>query len=258
MQAVILCGGLGTRLREETEFRPKPLVEVGGRPILWHIMKLYAHCGFRDFVLCLGYRGNMIKEYFLNYEAMNNDFTICLGRQHRVIYHDEHKEQDFHVTLAETGLETMTGGRVKQVEKYIEGDTFLVTYGDGVADVDIRAVVEFHKSHGRVATVTTVRPISRFGVLDVGEHGRVENFVEKPELDGWASAGFFVFDRRFFDYLGGVDCILERGPLERLAREGQLVAYRHEGFFYTMDTYREYEYLNQLWSSGKAPWKVWG
>ncbi|MDT7778387.1 MAG: glucose-phosphate cytidylyltransferase [Acidobacteriota bacterium] len=257
MQAVILCGGLGTRLREETEFRPKPLVEVGGRPILWHIMKLYAHHGFRDFVLCLGYRGNMIKEYFLNYEAMNNDFTICLGRQHRVTYHDEHTEQDFHVTLAETGLETMTGGRVKQVEKYIDGDTFLVTYGDGVADVDIRALVEFHHAHGRVATVTTVRPTSRFGVLDVGEDGRVQRFVEKPQLDGWASAGFFVFDRRIFDYLGGGDCILEREPLERLAREGQLVAYRHDGYFFAMDTYREHEHLNQLWSSGEAPWKVW-
>ncbi|MDT5156636.1 MAG: glucose-phosphate cytidylyltransferase [Acidobacteriota bacterium] len=257
MQAVILCGGLGTRLREETEFRPKPLVEVGGRPILWHIMKLYAHHGFRDFVLCLGYRGNMIKEYFLNYEAMNNDFTICLGRQHRVTYHDEHTEQDFHVTLAETGLETMTGGRVKQVEKYISGDTFLVTYGDGVADVDIRALVEFHHAHGRVATVTTVRPTSRFGVLDVGEDGRVQRFVEKPQLDGWASAGFFVFDRRIFDYLGGGDCILEREPLERLAREGQLVAYRHDGYFFAMDTYREHEHLNQLWSSGEAPWKVW-
>ncbi|MDT5060834.1 MAG: glucose-phosphate cytidylyltransferase [Acidobacteriota bacterium] len=257
MQVVILCGGLGTRLREETEFRPKPLVEVGGRPILWHIMKLYAHHGFRDFVLCLGYRGNMIKEYFLNYEAMNNDFTICLGRQNQVTYHDEHKEQDFHVTLAETGVETMTGGRVKQVEKYVDGDTFLVTYGDGVADVDIRAVVEFHRAHGRLATVTTVRPISRFGILEVGGDSRVTSFVEKPQLDGWASAGFFVFDRRVFDYLESDDCVLERAPLERLAREGQLMAYHHDGFFFAMDTYREYEYLNQLWSGGEAPWKVW-
>ena len=257
MQSIILCGGLGTRLREETEFRPKPLVEVGGRPILWHIMKLYAHHGFRDFVICLGYRGNMIKEYFLNYEAMNNDFTICLGRQNRIAYHDEHKEQDFHVTLADTGLETLTGGRVKQVKKYIEGDTFMVTYGDGVADVDIRAVVDFHHQHKRVATVTTVRPISRFGVLDVGENGEVTSFSEKPQLDGWVSAGFFVFDRRFFNYLEDGDCFFERAPLERLSNEGQLMAYRHEGFFFAMDTYREYEYLNQLWSGGDAPWKVW-
>jgi len=257
MQVVILCGGLGTRLREETEFRPKPLVEVGGRPILWHIMKLYAHHGFRDFVLCLGYRGQMIKEYFLNYEAMNNDFTICLGRQNRITYHDEHKEQDFHVTLADTGLETLTGGRVKQVEKYVEGDTFMVTYGDGVADVDLRAVVEFHRAHGRLATVTTVRPVSRFGVLEVGEGGEVTNFAEKPQLDGWVSAGFFIFDRKFFDYLEGDDCFFERAPLERLAGEGQLMAYRHDGFFFAMDTYREYEHLNQLWSGGDAPWKVW-
>lgn len=257
MKVVILCGGLGTRLREETEFRPKPLVEVGGRPILWHIMKLYAHHGFRDFVLCLGYRGQMIKEYFLNYEAMNNDFTICLGRQNHVTYHDEHKEQDFHVTLADTGLETMTGGRLKLIEKYVEGDTFMVTYGDGVADVDIRAVVRFHRAHGKLATVTTVRPISRFGVLEVGEVGEVTSFAEKPQLDGWVSAGFFVFDRKFFDYLEGGDCFFERAPLERLAGEGQLMAYRHEGFFFAMDTYREYEYLNQLWSGGDAPWKVW-
>jgi glucose-1-phosphate cytidylyltransferase len=257
MQAVILCGGLGTRLREETEFRPKPLVEVGGRPILWHIMKLYAHHGFRDFVLCLGYRGNMIKEYFLNYEAMNNDFTICLGRQHGINYHDEHKEQDFYVTLADTGLDTMTGGRVKQIEKYIQEDTFMVTYGDGVADVDIRAVIDFHRAHGRIATVTTVRPTSRFGVLEVGSDDKVVHFAEKPQLDGWASAGFFIFNRKIFDYLTPDDCILERTPLERLANEGQLMAYRHDGFFFAMDTYREHEYLNQLWSGGQPPWKVW-
>lgn len=261
MKVVILCGGLGTRLREETEFRPKPLVEIGGRPILWHIMKRYAYYGFRDFVLCLGYRGNMIKEYFLNYEAMNNDFTICLGRQHAISYHDEHKEQDFNVTLAETGLETMTGGRVKAIEKYVNGDTFMLTYGDGVADLDMRALVDFHRSHGKLATVTTMRPLSRFGLLDISGDGIVKDFMEKPQLDGWASAGFFVFDRRIFDYLGTdgciEDCVLEQEPLERLAREGQLAAYRHEGFFYAMDTYREYKYLNDLWASGKAPWKVW-
>jgi glucose-1-phosphate cytidylyltransferase len=257
MKVIILCGGIGTRLREETEFHPKPLVDIGGRPILWHIMKLYAHHGFRDFVLCLGYRGNMIKEYFLNYEAMNNDFTICLGRQNHITYHGAHKEQDFHVTLAETGLETMTGGRVKRVEKYIDDDTFMVTYGDGVADLDVRALVNFHHAHDRLATVTTVRPISRFGILDVDDGGRVLSFAEKPQLDGWATAGFFVFNRRVFDYLSGNDCVLEREPLERLAHEGQLMAYRHTGFFYAMDTFREYKYLNELWASGEAPWKVW-
>jgi len=257
MKVVILCGGLGTRLREETEFRPKPMVEIGGRPILWHIMKIYAHYGFRDFVLCLGYRGNMIKEYFLNYEAMNNDFTICLGNQNRINYHGAHNEQDFSVTLVDTGLETMTGGRVKRVEKYIGEDTFMVTYGDGVADIDIAAVVDFHHAHGQLVTMTTVRPISRFGLLDVDDTGRALNFAEKPQLDGWASAGFFVFNRQIFDYLGGDDCVLEQEPLERLAHEGKLMAYRHSGFFFAMDTYREYKYLNELWASGKGPWKVW-
>jgi len=258
MKVVILAGGLGTRLKEETEFRPKPLVDIGGRPILWHIMKMYAHYGFRDFVLCLGYRGNMIKDYFLNYEAMNNDFTICLGRQHHIEYHDGHKEQDFHVTLADTGLDTMTGGRVRQIKKYISEDTFLVTYGDGVANLDLKALVDFHDAHGQLATVTTVRPISRFGVLEVNDDNTVASFVEKPQLGGWASAGFFVFDRKAFDYFQDTaDCVLEHGPLERLARDGQLLAYRHDGFFFAMDTYREYEYLNQLWSRGEAPWKVW-
>ena len=257
MKVVILCGGQGTRLREETEYRPKPLVEIGGRPILWHIMKLFAHHGFRDFVMCLGYRGNTIKDYFLNYEAMNNDFTMCLGRLHQIAYHGAHHEQDFRVTLADTGLDTMTGGRVARVRRYIEADTFMVTYGDGVADVDIRGLLTFHHTHRRLATVTTVAPVSRFGMLDVDDKGAVSRFSEKPQLEGWASAGFFVFNRKVFDYLGGDDCVLEREPLERLAAEGQLMAYRHDGFFYAMDTYREYKALNELWANGRAPWKVW-
>jgi glucose-1-phosphate cytidylyltransferase len=257
MKVVILCGGQGTRLREETEFRPKPLVEVGQRPILWHIMKLYAHHGFREFVLCLGYRGSMIKEYFLNYEAMNNDFTICLGSKQVVSYHDAHAEQDFHVTLADTGLQSMTGGRVRRVQRFIDDDTFMVTYGDGVGDIDIAALVRFHGKHGRLATVTGVRPISRFGVLELDLEGRVKRFSEKPTLEGWASAGFFVFHRKVFDYLGGDDCVLEHEPLERLAAKGELMVYPHAGFYFAMDTYREYQALNELWNSGKAPWKVW-
>jgi len=257
LKTVILCGGLGTRLREETEFRPKPMVEIGGRPILWHIMKIYAHYGFRDFVLCLGYKGNSIKEYFLNYEAMNNDFSICLGDKSRIEYQGSHAEQDFAVTLADTGQESMTGGRVRKIQKYIDGDTFLLTYGDGVADVDIGRVLAFHKSHGRLATVTTVAPISRFGIMELAEHDRVLRFTEKPKSEGWLSAGYFVFDRRIFEYLSGDDCILEREPMERLAAEGQLMAYRHDGFFYAMDTFREYQHLNELWSTGAAPWKVW-
>lgn len=257
MKVVVLCGGLGARLREETEFRPKPLVEIGGRPILWHIMKLYAHAGFREFVLCLGYRGNMIKDYFLNYEAMNNDFTICLGQQSRIEFEDVHNEQDFIVTLADTGMATMTGGRLKRVRRYIDDETFMMTYGDGVSDLNIRCLLEFHKSHGRLATVTAVTPTSRYGIIETSTKGRVLQFLEKPKTTGFASAGFFVFERGVFDYLDGDECILEREPMERLAADGELMAFQHEGFFYAMDTYREYEYLNQVWANGQAPWKVW-
>ena len=257
MKVVILCGGLGTRLREETEFRPKPMVEIGGRPILWHIMKTYAHHGFREFILCLGYRGNVIKDYFLNYEVMNNDFTICLGKKFHVHYNGNHQEQDFQVTLSDTGQETSTGGRVKRAEKYLDGDTFMLTYGDGVADIDIPRLLEFHKSHGRLATVTTVTPTFRFGIVDTRSDGEVLNFTEKPQAREWASAGFFVLERQVLDYIGGDDCIFEREALEKLAADGQLMAYRHDGFFYAMDTFREYLALNQLWNSGQAPWKVW-
>jgi glucose-1-phosphate cytidylyltransferase len=257
MKVVILCGGVGTRLREETEFRPKPLVDVGGRPILWHIMKIFAHHGLTDFVLCLGYRGNMIKEYFLNYEAMNNDFTICLGREHEIEHHSRHPEQGYRVTLADTGTETATGGRVRRIQRYVDGDTFMVTYGDGVSNVDIQRLLEFHRGHGKLATVTAVKTISRFGVIQVSEDGHVLEFVEKPQMDGWASAGYLVFEREVFDYLDGDDCVLELEPLSRLAQEGQLAAYCHDGFFFAMDTYREYQYINELWASGEAPWRVW-
>jgi glucose-1-phosphate cytidylyltransferase len=258
MKVVVLCGGLGTRLREETEFRPKPMVEIGGHPILWHIMKIYAHYGMRDFILCLGYRGNVIKDYFLNYEAMNNDFRICLGRQSRIEFMGAHQEQDFTVTLADTGLETMTGGRLQRVARYLgNDDTFLLTYGDGLCDVNISSLIAFHQSHGKIATVTSVPPISRFGMLEADAQGRVERFSEKPKSNGLISAGFFVLNRRIFDYLTGPDCILEREPLERLAGVGQLMAYRHDGFFYAMDTYREYQHLNELWASANTPWTVW-
>jgi glucose-1-phosphate cytidylyltransferase len=257
MKVVMLCGGLGTRLREETEFRPKPMVEIGGRPILWHIMKLYAYFGYRDFILCLGYRGNMIKEYFLNYEAMNNDFTISLGHKSRIEYNGLHDEQDFRVTLADTGQESMTGGRIQRIQRYIDDDTFMVTYGDGLADVDIGRLVEYHKSHGKIATVTTVRPFSRFGSVQLDGNDVVQKFAEKPRADGWISSGFFVFRRQVFDYLSDDRCVLENEPLEKLASEGQLKAFRHDGFFYAMDTFREYQHLNGLWSSGRAPWKLW-
>lgn len=258
MKVVILAGGIGTRLREETEYRPKPLVEVGGYPIIWHIMKIYAHYDFLEFIVCLGYKGNLIKEYFLNYEAMNNDFTINLGRSHEVTYHKAHNEQDFRVTLVNTGMETMTGGRVAKVKEYIDEDLFMVTYGDGLSDVNIKDLIEFHKSHGKIATVTTVQPLSRYGVLDIDKEARVLKFGEKIKEDKKVSAGFFIFDRRIFDYFSGDNCILEKEPLENLAAEGQLMSYYHQGFFYAMDTFKEYQELNKMWNSGKAPWKVWG
>jgi glucose-1-phosphate cytidylyltransferase len=257
MKAVILAGGLGTRLREETEFRPKPMVEVGGRPILWHIMKLYAHHGITEFVICIGYRGDVIKEYFLNYEAWNNDFTINLGRSHEIVFHDQHLEAEWRVTVAETGAETQTGGRVKAIERYVKDDErFMVTYGDGVADVDVKALLSFHERHAKVATITTVRPLSRFGLVDVRDDGTVDHFREKPQMDDWVSAGFFVFEQEIFRHLTP-DSVLEQAPLEALAKEEQLVAYRHEGFWQPMDTYRESKLLNDMWASGAAPWRLW-
>jgi glucose-1-phosphate cytidylyltransferase len=257
MKVVILCGGLGTRLREETEFRPKPMVEIGGRPILWHIMKIFGHHGLKDFVLCLGYKGRLIKEYFLNYEAMNNDLQVQLGARASVKYLGEHAEQDYTVTLADTGASALTGARVKRVERHIDG-RFMVTYGDGVADVDLPALLAFHAAHGRLATVTTVRLPGRFGVIDTADDGRVERFREKPDTDAWISAGFFVFERAVLDYIQADDgCTLEREPMERLAREGQLMAYRHGGSFYPMDTIRDHQALNELWNRGEAPWKIW-
>ncbi len=257
MKTVILCGGQGTRLREETEFRPKPLVDVGGRPVLWHIMKLYANCGFQEFVLCLGYRGQMIKEYFLNYEAMNNDFTMRLGSEPCITYHGRHEEQSYDVTLADTGVDTMTGGRLARIKRYIDDDTFLMTYGDGLSDVNIEDVLRFHRKQGRTVTMTAVRPPSRFGTLWLDEAGEVQQFLEKPVQDSWISAGFFVLNRKVFDYIDGDDCVFEQQPLQRLAAEGQLAAYPHDGFFYAMDTYREYLLLNEMWNSNAAPWKVW-
>jgi glucose-1-phosphate cytidylyltransferase len=258
MKVVILCGGLGTRLREETEFRPKPLVEIGGRPILWHIMKTFGHQGMRDFILCLGYKGNLIKEYFLNYEAMNNDVEVQLGARATVKYLGEHEEQDYAVKLVDTGANAGTGARVARAQRYVDGDRFMVTYGDGLIDIDLPKLHAFHAAHGRLATVTTVRVPGRFGVIDAGDDGRIQRFREKPTEDAWISAGYFVFERALFDYVwAGDDCILEREPLERLVREGQLMAYRHAGEFHPMDTYRDHVALNELWSSGKAPWKIW-
>ncbi len=230
------------------------MVEIGSRPILWHIMKIFGHQGLREFVLCLGYRGNSIKEYFLNYEAMSNDVTVQLGARSSVSYHGEHSEQDYSVTLVETGQQAQTGARIKRVERFIEGPRCIVTYGDGLADVDVRALLAYHEGHRRLATVTTVRVPGRFGVIDADERGQVTRFREKPTQDAWISAGFMVFERGALDYLTSDDhCTLEREPMERLARDRELMTYRHMGEFHPMDTYRDHLALNDLWASGKAP-----
>lgn len=249
---------MGTRLREETEFKPKPMVQIGGRPILWHVMKIYAHYGYQDFVLCLGYKGDSIKDYFLNYEAMNNDFSIYLGRRNQVQIHGNHGEDGWKVTLVETGQAAMTGARIKRIEKYIDGDEFFVTYGDGVADIRIDDLFAFHRTHGRAATVTGVCPPSRFGEL-IALENRVVDFREKPVLPkAHVNGGFFVFSRRVFEYLSSDDqCILEREPLERLSKDGELLMYSHNGYWQCMDTYRDLQTLNEAWRLKTVPWKVW-
>jgi glucose-1-phosphate cytidylyltransferase len=257
MKVVIVCGGLGPRLRGETEFRPKPMVPIGGRPILWHIMKLYAHYGHKEFVLCLGYKGEAIKEYFRNYHWNLSDVTLRLGAKPQTIYHNTHGEEDWTVTLVDTGVHTQTGGRLRRALPHIGEDTFLFTYGDGLTDCDINATIRFHAAHGRLATVTAVSPSGRFGELAL-DGQTVVGFREKPDGDrALISGGFFVLNRRIGDYLDGDDCVFERAPLERLAREGQLQAHCHRGFWQCMDTYREQELLNRLWETGQAPWKVW-
>ena len=255
-KVVLLAGGLGTRLREETEFRPKPMIEVGGRPVLWHIMKLFAHHGLTDFVVATGYKSDVIKDYFLDYEARNNDFTVTLGASRDIEFHGTHEESTWTVTVSFTGEHTMTGGRVHRVRRYLDDQPFLCTYGDGLSDVNITDLLAFHRSHGKLATVTTVQPLSRFGVMDVAEDGRVTQFREKPQVDGWINVGFFVLEPGALKYLDD-ECVLEEEPLARLAADGELVAYRHKGFWQPMDTYRESKMLNDLWSAGSAPWKVW-
>ena len=258
MKAVLLAGGLGTRMREETEFRPKPMVEIGGKPILWHLMKIYAAQGVTEFVICAGYKGEQIKSYFLNYAALNADFTITLGDRSSLQIHDAHLESDWVVTVADTGNDTLTAGRVERIERYIGGERFMVTYGDGLADINLADLLAFHEAHGKIATISTVRPISRFGLVNVDDDGLVSQFREKPQMDDWVSAGFFVFEPEFFDRIrNSDDMMLEHEPLNRLAAEGQLGAYRHEGFWQPMDTSREAKLLGDLWASGGAPWKVW-
>lgn len=256
MKAVLLAGGLGTRMREETEFRPKPMVEVGGRPVLWHIMKILGEQGINDFVVCTGYKSEYIKNYFTNYSSLNQDFTVTLGDHRSIEYHDVHEESNWSVTVADTGPLTMTGGRIKRVQKYVGDERFLCTYGDGIADIDLDALLAYHESHGKLATMTTVQPLSRFGVLDLDDDGAVRQFKEKPQVEGWINIGYFIFEPGIFDYLDD-NSVLESEPLHQLAVDGQIAAYPHRGFWQPMDTYRETLMLNELWDEGKAPWRTW-
>jgi glucose-1-phosphate cytidylyltransferase len=260
MKVVILCGGKGTRLREETEFRPKPMVPVGNRPILWHIMKTYAHHGHKDFILCLGYKGDMIKEYFRNYLWNTCDSTLKLGQPQAVQFHNRHDEEDWSVTLADTGEEAMTAHRIKQIQRYIpKGEHFLLTYGDGLAAIDINASIAAHRASGKICTISAVHPAGRFGAMKIENDGSIYTFVEKPQVEqAYVNGGYMVCDYKIFNYLTDDATIMfEREPIAKITADGQLHAYRHEGFWQPMDTYQEMQYLNRLWAGGRAPWKVW-
>jgi glucose-1-phosphate cytidylyltransferase len=258
MKVVILAGGFGTRISEESHLKPKPMIEIGGRPILWHVMKIYSNFGFNDFIICLGYKGYAIKEYFAHYFLHESNVTFDFSNGNQRIVH-EHTAEPWKVTLVDTGFETMTGGRVKRIQPYVGDEPFMLTYGDGVGDVDIREVVEFHRKHGRLATMTATQPSGRFGALKLDEDGRVDSFQEKPKGDGaWINAGFFVMQPEVFNYIRDDGTVLEREPLESLAREAQLMSYKHHGFWQPMDTLRDKTLLEDLIKSGKAPWMLWG
>lgn len=253
--AIILAGGMGTRIREETEFKPKPMVEIGGLPILWHIMKNLHSQGVEEFVICLGYKGDQIKSFFKDYSTRLNDVVID-GDSHSVRYVGHNRNENWKITLADTGLDTMTGGRIKRVQKYLNDDKFLCTYGDGLADISVTELHKFHNSHKGIATVTAVHPATRFGNLAISADGLVTSFSEKPPSDEWVNGGFFIFSNEIFRYLDN-NCVLEQAPLRNLAMEGQLHAYKHEGFWRPMDTYRESKELNEIFSNGNAPWVNW-
>ncbi|MBI4895188.1 MAG: glucose-1-phosphate cytidylyltransferase [Candidatus Aenigmarchaeota archaeon] len=259
MKVVILCGGLGTRIREETETKPKPMVEIGGKPILWHIMKMYSSYGFSEFVLCLGYKKDYIKNYFLNHEELNSNITIDFSSKDKIILHDKIREKDWKITMIDTGDSALTGVRVKRIEKFITDDTFMLTYGDGVSDVNIAELLKFHKSHGKIGTVTGVRPPSRFGELII-DNNQVTSFTEKPDNfkdQRFINGGFFVLNKEFFKYLSDKDsCVLEKEPLINLANDKQLMVYKHLGFWQCMDTFRDLQLLESLWKTNPI-WKKW-
>ena len=258
MKTVILAGGFGTRISEESQFKPKPMLELGGMPILWHIMKLYSHYGFNDFVICAGYKQHVIKEYFADYFLHTSDvtFDFTSGRQDMIVH--RHSTEPWRVTIVDTGLNTLTGGRVKRVKDYLEGERFFLTYGDGVSDVNISKLLEFHKSHGKLVTLTSVNPGQRYGSLEIDGAGCIREFREKAKTDGaLINGGFMVCEPGIIDYIDGDNQMLEREPLERIAKACQLMAYRHDGFWQPMDTLREKQMLEKMWKDGEAPWKVW-
>ncbi len=257
MKAVLLAGGFGTRISEESRFKPKPMIEVGGMPILWHIMKMYSKFGVNEFVICAGYKQHIIKEWFADYFLHTSDITFDFTQDDKIIVHNKRAEQ-WKVTVVDTGLNTMTGGRLKRVRNYLGDEPFFMTYGDGVADVDIDKLLEFHKSHGKLATMSAVKPGSRFGVLDLSDDDEVKAFREKSDVDsGWINAGFMVLSPKVLDYVKDDTIMFEREPMEKLAQDGQLMCYKHEGFWQCMDTLRDKEKLEELWEKNKAPWKVW-
>jgi glucose-1-phosphate cytidylyltransferase len=257
MKVVILAGGKGTRISEESVLKPKPMIEIGGRPILWHIMKIYSFYGFHEFIICCGYKGQMIKEYFIHYYTHQSDSTFLL-KDKKVIIH-ENRTEPWKVTLVNTGLDTLTAGRILKIKDYIEEDEFMLTYGDGVADANIQELIKFHHQNNKIVTITTTQPMGRFGAIKIDkETNQVQGFKEKARVDqAWVNAGFMVMNRRIFEYLGDGSEMLEASPLEAVAKDGEMTAYRHGGFWSPMDTLRDKVYLEELWESGKAPWKIW-
>lgn len=256
MKVVILAGGLGTRLSEETDIKPKPMVEIGGKPILWHIMKIYSQHGFNEFVVCLGYKGHVIKEYFANFFLHHSDVTFDL-KQNKMEVHNSEAE-NWKITLVDTGKDSMTGGRIKRIQPYVNNSTFMLTYGDGVSNINIKELVDFHKKNKKMVTVTAVQPESRFGVLDINNAHEVKSFLEKPKGDiGWINGGFFVCEPEVFKYIKGDETIWEREPLENIAKDNELCAFRHEGFWKPMDSLKDKQDLNKFWDTNKAEWKTW-
>jgi glucose-1-phosphate cytidylyltransferase len=256
LKVVILAGGYGTRISEETIVKPKPMIEIGEKPMLWHIMQCYSRYGYHDFIICLGYKGAMIKEYFAHYYLYGSDVTFDFTKPHETIIH-HHSGEPWKVTLVDTGKDTMTGGRMKRIQPFVGKQTFMMTYGDGVSDIDIGRLAAYHASHGQLATVTAIQPTGRFGALSITKGDRIDGFQEKPRGDGgWVNAGFFVLEPEVFDYIEGDDTVFEQAPMKRLAEDGQLMAYKHVGFWHPMDTLRDKNYLEELWKSGKAYWTI--